>query len=242
VATVVVTAGVAAVLLAVVHVVARRFEEALSVVPRSRWLSIGGGVSVAYVFVHLLPELAAAQAELEETGAIAAGVRHELWVGALAGLVVIYGLERLAGERGDQDADDGDGEATTWVHLGSYALYNAIAGFLLLEQAEQGPLRLALYTTAIAVHFLVNDHGLVERHGDVYRAVGRWLLAGAILAGWLASLVGVPGEATVPLLLGFLAGGIVLNVLKEELPEQRRSRFGTFAVAAVAYAALLLAV
>lgn len=239
----VVTAGVAAVLLAVVHVVARRFEEALSVVPRSRWLSIGGGVSVAYVFVHLLPELASAQRELEEAGTLATAVGDELWLGALAGLVVVYGLERLSterGERGDRQGDDGD--ATTWVHLGSYALYNAIAGFLLLEQAEQGPLRLALYTTAIAVHFLVNDHGLVERHGDVYRAVGRWLLAGAILAGWLASLVGVPGEATVPLLLGFLAGGIVLNVLKEELPEQRRGRFGTFAVAAAAYAALLLAV
>lgn len=239
-ATAVVAAGVAAVLLAIVHVVARRFEEALSVVPRNRWLSIGGGISVAYVFLHLLPELASAQRELEEAGTLATAVGDELWLGALAGLVVVYGLERLSIGRGDRQDDDGD--AATWVHLGSYALYNAIAGFLLLEQAEEGAASLALYTSAIAVHFLVNDHGLVERHGDVYRAVGRWLLAGAIVAGWLASLVGVPGEATVPLLLGFLAGGIVLNVLKEELPEQRRGRFGTFAAAAAAYAVLLLAV
>ena len=29
--------------------------------PRSRWLSAAGGVSVAYVFVHVLPELAEGQ-------------------------------------------------------------------------------------------------------------------------------------------------------------------------------------
>ncbi len=30
-------------------------------VPRSAWLSAAGGVSVAYVFVHVLPELAESQ-------------------------------------------------------------------------------------------------------------------------------------------------------------------------------------
>ena len=33
----------------------------LDVIPRSRWLSFGGGISVAYVFVRLLPELKAAR-------------------------------------------------------------------------------------------------------------------------------------------------------------------------------------
>jgi len=37
----------------------------LDVVPRSRWLSAAGGVSVAYVFMHLLPELAEGQAAIE---------------------------------------------------------------------------------------------------------------------------------------------------------------------------------
>ena len=43
--------------LAVVHLFAAHLRF-LRGVPRSRWLSIAGGVSVAYVFVHLLPELA----------------------------------------------------------------------------------------------------------------------------------------------------------------------------------------
>ena len=33
----------------------------LDVLPRSRWLSAADGISVAYVFVHLLPDLAQEQ-------------------------------------------------------------------------------------------------------------------------------------------------------------------------------------
>ncbi|MEN6341617.1 MAG: hypothetical protein ABFC89_03560 [Methanospirillum sp.] len=47
--------------LAGVHIAADRLAF-LDVVPRSRWLSIAGGISVANVFVRLLPELAAGQA------------------------------------------------------------------------------------------------------------------------------------------------------------------------------------
>ncbi len=42
------------------------------------------------------------------------------------------------------------------------------------------------------------------------------------------------------MLLALLGGGIILNVLKEELPEQRESRFWAFALGGLGYAALLL--
>jgi hypothetical protein len=46
----------------------------------------------------------------------------------------------------------------------------------------------------------------------------------------------------VSLLLAFVAGGIVLNVLKEELPRERESRFWAFAFGAAFYSVLLLAI
>ena len=55
--------------------------------------------------------------------------------------------------------------------------------------------------------------------------------------------MGVAGdvsEAALAVLFAFLAGGVVLNVLKEELPEERQSRFWAFALGASAYAAILL--
>ncbi len=39
----------------------------------------------------------------------------------------------------------------------------------------------------------------------------------------------------------FLAGGVILNVLKEELPKERASRFRAFAAGVVAYTLVLLA-
>jgi hypothetical protein len=46
----------------------------------------------------------------------------------------------------------------------------------------------------------------------------------------------------VSVLFAFLAGGIMLNVFKEELPEQHRSHFLAFALATGLYATLLIAV
>lgn len=40
--------------LALVHLLVGKLPF-IDAVPRSRWLSIAGGVSVAYVFVHILP-------------------------------------------------------------------------------------------------------------------------------------------------------------------------------------------
>lgn len=94
-------AGIAAaVLLAIVHVMVpwMRFLEGT---PRSAWLSIAGGVAVAYVFIHLLPELALGQESISR--AIRAGsisgfgfAEHHVYLVALLGLTTFYGLERLA--------------------------------------------------------------------------------------------------------------------------------------------------
>jgi hypothetical protein len=99
---------------------------------------------------------------------------------------------------------------------------------------------LVIYAVAMGLHFVVNDQGLRDQHGDVYRAKGRWLLAAAPVAGFLLGLATRISPVLLSALFAFLAGGIVLNVLKEELPEERESRFWAFAAGAVGYSALLL--
>ena len=42
------------------------------------------------------------------------------------------------------------------------------------------------------------------------------------------------------MLFAFLAGGVIFKVLKEELPEERNSRYWTFAVGLAVYIVLLL--
>ncbi len=128
-----------------------------------------------------------------------------------------------------------------WLHLGSFAVYNVLIGYLLLHREETDLRGLIIYGIAMAMHFVVNDPGLREHHGKTYDKEGRWILAVTPLLGWGIGLVTeLPPLATASL-FAFLAGGVVLNVLKEELPEERESRFSAFAIGTAAYAALLLA-
>ncbi|MDP8970880.1 MAG: hypothetical protein M3N52_10390, partial [Actinomycetota bacterium] len=195
---------VAAVLLALLHLLANRMTF-LDVIPRSRWLSLAGGISVAYVFVHLLPELAEAQETVVATsGALPFAERHAYLL-ALAALVVFYGVERLSQRSASDTAQDGDrGTAApvAWLSIGSYAAYNALIGYV-LTQREEG---LATFAFAMAVHFVVNDHGLRLHHRRIYHRYGRWLCAGAILVGWAVGVTTTIPEGVLGMVLAFLAG------------------------------------
>ncbi|MGR3496914.1 hypothetical protein [Citreimonas sp.] len=210
---------------ALVHLLSSRLGW-LDRTPRSLWLSTAGGVSIAYVFVHLLPELAHFSAETE--------MHAGLYIAALAGFVGFYGIEAHIRRAADEDA-------AFRLHLASYAGYNFVVGYLLDAQAREEPVAgLLFYAFALSLHLVINDRALAERHGDRHAGAGRLTLAGAVLAG---VAVGAAVELPLPAVAAFfalLAGSTVLTVIKEELPQQRESRFGAFAAGALAYAALLL--
>lgn len=233
---------VLALVLAAVHVAADRLRF-LDRIPRSRWLSFASGLSVAYVFVHLLPEIAAGQHALSAAGVAGAATGSHAWLVALLGLALFYGLERLAKLSRRRNARRGGGDYTErrvfWLHTGSYALYNLLIGHLLHRRAEDGVAALLLFWFAMALHFLVNDYGLRQHHRERYTRAGRWVLALAVLAGAAAAPPAAIDEVAIVLSVAFIGGGVVLNVLKEELPEDRESRFLPFAIGAAAYAALL---
>ena len=229
----------AALAMALVHVLSPRLTF-LDEVPRSRWLSAAGGISTAYVFVHLLPELAHHQAETF-AGADLAKAEAEVFLVALMGLMTFYGLERWA--KSHSAADDPEQAmppASFRLHLVAFALYNMLVGYLLPERiVDDGYGGLAVYAFAMVLHFVVNDRGLYAHHGARYLTTGRWVLAAAPFAGLaVAAAIELP-EFVLALVLAFLGGGVILNVMKEELPEKRQSRFWAFAVGAAAYAALL---
>ena len=231
--------------LVVVHLFSGRLRF-LEGTPRSVWLSAAGGVSTAYVFVHLLPELAEGQEALAEAlGESLAVLESHVYLLSLVGLAVFYGLERAASlSRRRKQKEAGEDRASAgvfWLHISSFAVYNAIIGYLLIRRDESGLQEFLLFSLAMALHFVVNDHGLREHHKSAYHRVGRWVISAAILLGWaLGLLVEVP-ELVIVAITAFLAGGIVLNVLKEELPEGRESRFWAFALGAALYATILLA-
>ncbi|MEW6613364.1 MAG: hypothetical protein ACOY5C_11740 [Pseudomonadota bacterium] len=235
---------IAALLLVSVHLFAGKLRF-LEGIPRSRWLSAAGGVSVAYVFMHLLPELDRGQEVFRRLGVLRFMESHAYLI-ALVGLITFYGLERLAKSSRHAQRSAGAADATSpqvfWLHMASFALYNGLVGYLLVHREQPGVISLVLFTVAMALHFVVTDFGLREDHKAAYTRVGRWILAAAIVAGWALGRATVISDLALVVLVAFLAGGVILNVLKEELPEERRSRFSAFLLGAGAYAVLLLAI
>ena len=94
---------------------------------------------------------------------------------------------------------------------------------------------------ALALHFMVKDIGLRRHHPHTYDRFGRWFLAGAIVTGWSIGQATTFNAAIVSSIWAITAGGIILNVLKEELPEKNDSHFGWFLTGAAGYTAILLA-
>ncbi len=240
------TALAAVAALAAAHVLASRLRF-LEGIPRHWLLSAFGGISVAYAVVHLLPEVAEADEALSESaeGILPFLDRHAYLV-VLAGLAVFYGLEHLAmrsrSSHSRQQADETP-PGVFAVSVASFGVYNALVGYLMVRRADEQPAAdLALFATALGVHFVVNDFGLREHHKRRYQHVGRWLLSASILVGWATGALVEVSAASVGLILSFLAGGVILNVLKEELPEERQSRLLPLVGGMVGYTALLLAV
>lgn len=100
---------VIALLFAAIHIAAPLVSAPLGPVSRLSWLSFAGGLSVAYVFLHVLPELAVRQAELSGAGQIMAAER-EIFLVALLGLAAFYWLEQLARKTAEEVAEDDDAE------------------------------------------------------------------------------------------------------------------------------------
>lgn len=220
--------------LAAVHAFAARVR--LSAIPRSVWLSVAGGVSVGYVFIHILPELHAGNEAVAERFGALAFLEHHLYLIALSGFAAFYALEQRARNRAEGDA------ATFRLHIAAFAVYNVLVGYLLVHHELPGRRSLVFYAAAIGLHLFINDHGLAHHYSSAYHQVGRWVLAAAVLAGAAVGTVGAVNPVAVDVAFGLVAGATILNAIKEELPEARSSRSWAFVLGAGGYAALLVAV
>lgn len=225
----------------IIHLFARHLQF-LTKEPRSRFLSIAGGISVAYVFLHLLPELGDFQKELNGEGVLSF-LEHHIYMVALFGLVIFYGLEQYV------KTSHKDRKETTsiehnpgvfWIHIGIFALYNFSIGYLLVRDEFTGAIGPWAFFIALGVHFITNDISLDKQHDHDYAKYGRWILTASVVVGWLVGISTELHPFILSYLVALLVGGIMLNVMKEELPAERDSSFPAFFLGVLGYTILLV--
>ncbi|MFP5320306.1 MAG: hypothetical protein ACLGIC_00510 [Acidimicrobiia bacterium] len=233
-------AAVATGVLALVHVALPALRRRLSGAPEGLAASVAGGVAIAYVFVHLLPEVAQGNREvahlLGEHLQVTELEEVLLFLVALSGFLALYGLDHVAEQRRDQDG-------VFATHLGAFALYNALITYALPTRFRTDAGAAVLFVFAMGIHFLLSDRNLAEHYGARFRRVGRPVLVAALWVGYLLALVFAPTSAVVvSTMLALLAGFVLYNVFSDELPSSDRLRFPLFLGSAVLYAGVLVAI
>ena len=232
-------------LLALAHLLATRLRGLAGRHERSA-VSAAGGVAVAYVFLHLLPEVAAGASVVG--GSVEDLVAHVplqelvVFLVALAGFTVFYVAERYAVRRGSgRHGGDGASSSAFAVHLAAFAGYNVAVAYTLPGRVDDDPVGAGVFTLAVVVHVLVVDRGLAEHHPVRYGHVGRFVLVAALATGWLLAGLAAPTSAlSVSLMTAVVAGSVLLTVFQEELPRASDTRTWPFLAGLGANSALLL--
>lgn len=241
----VIGALVIAVVLAGLHLGASHLEK-LPFIPERATGSFAGGLAVAYVFLHLLPEIAAGNEAIGEalSDVIEPTPLFELgiFLVALVGFTIFYGLERLAAKDSIRGGTEGSepSAATYWLHIGSFMVYNGLITYTMALRLRTGIAFTVLFTIAMGLHFVLTDRTLKEHYPRRFANSGKIALAGALIAGWVLSAFLAPTSTlVVAILTALLGGSILLNVFKEEIPSNRGSSFGWFLTGTGLYAGLL---
>jgi|SRR5581483_3361339 len=207
---------------------------------KRQWEALSAGVSIAYMFVSVIPEL---EDHRPAIAASAAGsvldVEKRVYVYALAGFLAFVGLNRLRfRSRAEKPGSRGFG-VTYWVELAGYSLYVLLIGHLLVHREDPTLVSLALFVFAMGFHLFMIDSQLAQQLGRPYDRWGRILLTLSVPLGWGLGTVDALPVSFTSRLFAFVLGGVVVLSAYEELPTHE-GRFGWFLGGAFLYAILLM--
>ena len=191
---------------------------------QQRWASVGGGAGLAYVFLHLLPELASGGSELSEAPGLIDYMptplaESLLFLVALVGLLVVFSLNVLMKQR--QDAPP----FANWLQFFNVAAINDLYAYSLPSLMTTGIVYGVLFTVAISAHVLLVDRYAAVHHPQRFRRRNRWMGSAALVLGFLHALLFHPVDAvTLAVATAFLGGGLLMGVFREELPDPNQAR------------------
>ncbi|MFT8320817.1 MAG: hypothetical protein ABF649_07930 [Bacillus sp. (in: firmicutes)] len=226
----------------IVHLLSTNFRF-LSHVPRSKYLSFFAGISVAFVFVEVLPNLNKHQQNIEMASQFKwiSLFQNHAYLVAMIGFSVFYGLQRLLIFYKKGRNSEYVTVRVFWIHIASYFIYNGLIGYILHDEDFGTVKGMLFYFFAVLVHIISNDRGLRDTHKHTYDKIGRKLLSSAVMIGWFAGGIIEISQPALSTVFAFLSGGMIINAMKEELPKENQSSFVTFTIGCILYTALLLA-
>lgn len=233
-------AFIATVFLALFHYLSPWFANHLAGNGRS-FISFSGGVAVAYVFLHMLPNLVEYNKPiglfLLNTQWLTPFTELLIYIIALSGFLIYYGFDLLA----ERSRDNGNEGLVYGLHLTMFCLYNGLITYTMSLRAMASITATVLFTLAMALHFVLTDRKFCRFYTLRFNHVGRFVLMAALLGGWLCSVIFDPVNVLIAaFMIAFLAGSVLLNVFREELPAAGLTSYYWFTFGALLITGTLL--
>lgn len=217
--------------LAFVHLFANQVS-VLGWVWHGRFLSFAAGVSFSYVFVDLLPALEKGQPALRRTlDPLIPYLDRHAYLIALLGVLFFYGVHTQSPLHKAR---------SFWVSVAGYVLFNLFVGASLADSTNPDIQPVLLFTIAMAMHYFIRDHQAEENNAILYGRQARWILVAALFVGYAIGYMSHIPDAVVAIVVSFLAGGVILNALRYELPKREQVGYAFFVTGALFYTGILL--
>lgn len=191
--------------------------------------SFGGGCAASYVFLQLFPEIESAYELLGDA-------MHFI---ALVSFLLVFGTEMYLLSRSARSETGQESKLNFWMHIGLSWIAAWLLVFALPEDVAGNAVLVVVGSTVIAVRLLYKDYVLHEHHTGTFESSVRYVLALAPIAAWLARTITTPSELVIDLLIAVLAGFLLHNVFRHELPGHTNFRFLWFAGGVASYAVLV---
>jgi hypothetical protein len=186
------------------------------------WVPFTGGAAIGYVFLFMLPKIGDYTAYVINREPHAWEFwQYRLYTLVLVGLLFFYIVDRYR----DLSAH------VHWVvgvqSIG-FGLYSFTLGYLLPTLRREGYVPYLLLGLIFGLHLAGLNHQLRLRHRKVFDERLRYFFAASILAGWLMGLQFPLPVRLMAAITAFVAGGIIVNVMLEELPDRDDDRLWPF--------------
>ena len=174
--------------------------------------AFGGGLSVAYVFLHLIPSL----------DGFNDVVGPRIYFIALLGFVVFYGLDVFF------QPPNHTHPTKYHAYLAVFFLYDGLMVFTLGLKLPPTPILTLVFAVSLALDVLDTDLELQQEYGARFVKSGRWVLLTGVAGGYAASLFRRPDPLVVDILTAALAGFMMFHTAKGVFPVSRDNKFREF--------------
>lgn len=213
--------------------------------PKDRLMSFVSGGSIAYVFLHLVPELTHYQ-EVADQATLPFWIEsldYSAYLMTLVGIAFFYGINQLNEKsKAKKEKNENISQSSSFVfalEILGFSLYNVLIGYLLVDLSGEKIPDYLIYFIVFSFHFIANNRVLHLTHEDLYTHIGRWVLAISVFLGWVLYYFTNTSDLNIAYFSSFLTGGIILNILNDELPAEKNSSYPSFIMGLVFITVLL---